>query len=217
MTDVSKVQTSSASEVYDKFKSSYGDLYAAKVLTSFCNSMSTTVEQVVKDQNEYLSNVEVELNDIIGLEEDMNSKIVQLEQEIEQLLIKKENGTITEDEEAELVSKRGEITALTTNTNSQISSKNSTLKGFVEKSEGYATKLAVASDYAETAIDEGESLASTKDKRKSFWRKIFGGWDKSGTRNVGETLVSAGNNLDGKVTSANQLVDEIKTRTKSSV
>ncbi len=217
MADVSKVQTSSASEVYDKLKGSFGELQAARKMTGNCNNLSTSIEKIIKDQNEYLSEVEVELSDITGLQEDMESRIVELENEIEQLLIKKENGTITEEEEAELVSKRGEISALTSNTNSQINSKNSALKDLLGKSGECSTQLSVAADYADTAVDKGKPLAETKNKRKSFWRKVFGGWDKSGTRKVGENLVKAGENLDGNVTSANQLVGEIKSRTKKSV
>lgn len=210
-------QTQKASELFDKYKTIFGSTLAAKVLTNACNSMSTEVDNIIQDQNDYFGEIEVELGDIIGLQEDMDNQVAQLEKEINELLAKKEDGTITEEEEKELESKTGEISTLTSSANSQIESKNSALKGLVEKSNSCTSYLKSAEDYASTAVEKGEPLANTQNKRKSFWRKIFGGWDKSGIREVGENLVEAGNNLGDKVGSASQIMNEIKAKAKKSV
>ena len=84
-------QTQKASELFDKYKTIFGSTLAAKVLTNACNSMSTEVENIIQDQNDYFGEIEVELGDIIGLQEDMDNQVAQLENEINELLAKKED------------------------------------------------------------------------------------------------------------------------------
>ena len=213
MTDISKVQTASASEVYDQYKV-FGSVLAARILTNCCEAKSEEMDQLIDEQNEYLSEIEVQLSDITALQEDMNSRVAELEAEISKLLEKKDAGTITEEEEEELASKSAEVKSLTSDTNSQVTSKNSEVKTLMGKSGDCTATINSAEDYGKTAIEKGTPLAETKNKRKSFWRKMFGGWDKSKTREAGEELVKVGEELNSKVANAKQVVGAIKTKSK---
>lgn len=189
------------------------------MLTVTCNEMAKTYDQIIEDQNDYLVDIDASLDEISGLEADLEAKIKQLEAEIDELLKKKEDGTITEEEEAELESKNAEISNLKTQTGTQIAAKNEELTKTTDKA-GEADRKAkseIATNYGETAIEKGQPLSETKDKKKSFWRKVFGGWNKQAERDAGKKLVEAGNGLLEQVNTSSEIDNEIAKKTKKSV
>lgn len=242
MADVWKIgQDVKADEFYDKSKKGYifttkgegedakvkssripfigGEIHAANMLTATCNEMAKTYDQIIEDQNDYLVDIDASLDEISGLEADLEAKIKQLEAEIDELLKKKEDGTITEEEEAELESKNAEISNLKTQTGTQIAAKNEELTKTTDKA-GEADRKAkseIATNYGETAIEKGQPLSETKDKKKSFWRKVFGGWNKQAERDAGKKLVEAGNGLLEQVNTSSEIDNEIAKKTKKSV
>ena len=92
---------------------------------------------------------------------------------------------------------------------------NSKVDSTNEKAKGHRSKAEIATDYGETAVEKGTPLAETQDKRKSFWRKTFGGWNQSAKREAGKAAVEAGNNLLEQVATATDIEDKIKARTQT--
>ena len=111
------------------------------------------------------------------------------------------DGTITEEEEAELAAKSEQLISLKKDFDKQITDKNNEANDIGKKatSLGDNSKIKIATDYGETALEKGQPLAETEDLTKSFWRKLSGSWDKSGVRKAGNDLIDAGNNLLDKV------------------
>ncbi len=228
MADVWKIgQDVKADKFYDEAKyfipgsKMFGksEVLAANRLTAVCNEMSKTYDQIIEDQNDYLVEIDASLDEISGLEYDLEAKVKQLEAEIEELLKKKEDGTITPEEEAELETKNAEISNLTSQTNTQIADKNNELTKTVDKA-GEAdrkSKAEIATNYGETAVDKGQPLSETKDKKKSFWRKLFGGWNKQAERDAGKKLLEAGSGLLEQVQNSSDIDNEIAKKTKKSV
>ncbi len=240
MADVWKIgQNVKADEFYDKSKKGYtfttkgegedtkvkssripflGDeIFAANMLTATCNEMAKNYDQIIEDQNDYLVDIDTSLDEISGLEADLEVKIKQLEKEIEELLKKKEDGTITEEEEAELVSKNGEINNLTSQTEAMITAKNAELTKTTEKAgeTDRKAKSEIAKNYGETALEKGQPLSETKDKKKTFWRKLFGGWNKQAERDAGKKLLEAGNGLLEQVSTSSEIDNKIAKKTKN--
>lgn len=221
MADVAKVgQDSEARKIYDMFKKMPicgGEITAANVLTDICNKMAKDYDQIIADQNDYLVDIEVSLDEISDLEADLETKVEQLEKEQEELLKKKEGGTITEEEEAELLAKNDEITNLNTQAKTQIDTKNNEINKTTQEAGKKEDIAAKAKDYGETAIEKGQPLSETKDKKKSFWRKLFGGWNKQAERDAGKKLLEAGNGLLEQVNTSSEIDNEIAKKTKKSV
>ncbi len=195
------------------------DVMKANNLAKICNEMSNTYDQIIEDQNSYIVDIDASLDEISTLETNLEEKIKQLEKEISELLEKKDKGTITEEEEAELSSKITELDNLKAQGNTEIAQK----KGEVVKTTDSAqeterkSKAEIATDYGETALEKGQPLSETKDKRKSFWRKAFGGWNKQAERDAGNKLLEAGNGLLEQVSISSNLDKEIEKKTKGSV
>lgn len=228
MADVWKIgQDVKADKFYDEAKyvnpgcKIFGksEILAASRLTAVCNEMSKTYDQIIEDQNDYLVDIEVSLDEITGLESDLEAKIKQLEAEIEELLKKKEDGTITPEEEAELQAKNAEINNLTSQTNTQIAAKNDELTKTTDKA-GEAdrkSKAKIATNYGETAVEKGQPLSETKDKKKTLWRRIAGSWNKQAERDAGKKLLEAGNGLLEQVQTSSDIDSKIAKKTKKSV
>lgn len=195
------------------------DIQKANALTVVCNEMTKTYEQIVADQNDYLMDIDTSLDELSGLEEDLEAKIAKLEAEIEELNKKKEDGTITEEEKNEFAAKTGELNNLRTQSGTQVDAKQGEIDKLQEKAgkSEHKSKAAIAKDYGETALEKGQPLSETKDKRKSFWRKAFGGWNKQAERDAGEKLLEAGNGLLEEVNTASKIDEEITKKTKKSV
>ena len=89
MADVAKVgQDSEARKIYEKIPVCCCEITAANVLTDICNKMAKDYDQIIADQNDYLVDIEVSLDEISDLEADLETKVEQLEKEQEELLRK---------------------------------------------------------------------------------------------------------------------------------
>jgi phage shock protein A len=186
-------------------------------MAEICNEMAAEYATAVEDANNYILEIDSSIDELNDLQENVKEQIAKLEKEIAELNEKKENGTITEEEQAELDSKQEQLNSLTSSSNTQID----TMTGDINTRTGKANELIseekekIATDYGSTAVSKGDELAQTKDKRKSFFRKIFGGWDKSEIREAGTKLSGAGENLLENVTDGQLAKQEITKRQKN--
>ena len=220
MADEMKIDpTKSAKEVYEHMKQTFnvmplydGELTANIILKDICERFAENYEQIIVDQNEYEVDIEENIEEIENLEEDIQAKIKKLEAEIAELNKKKENGTITKEEEALLASKNTELEGLYAKSKNEVNEHQEEIDEKVKNAENseHKTKAQIATDFGELAIEKGEPLTQVQDKRKSFWRKLFNTWDKSGTREFGQEMVDAGNNLLDKVAIASESTEKIK-------
>ena len=231
MADVWKIgQNYKASEVWDNslkagdyaivhnmvFLGIYqSDITKAYTLTNICKAMSETYSQMVDDQNEYLVEVDEEMNKIEALQKELDAKVKAQEDERNKILEAAGNDGLSEEDEAKVNTINGEISSLTDETNTKIEDINSKVDSTNEKAKGHRSKAKIATDYGETAIEKGTPLSETKDKRKSFWRKVFGGWDKSAERKAGNDAIDAGNELLEQVATASDVEDKIRARSKT--
>lgn len=228
MADVWKIgQNVKADEFYENAQYIVGNLFVLKSeiqganrLTEVCNEMSETYNQIIDDQNDYMLEIDSSLDEISNLQQDLQKEIEKLNAREEELLEKKENGTIDPDEEKELESINGQIQGLQTQINGEVVTKNADVNEIAQEAEDTGERISkaeIAKDYGETAIEKGKPLSETKDKRKSFWRKTFGGWNKSAEREAGKKLLEAGNNLLGQVDTSAEIGEKISAKSKKSV
>lgn len=230
MTDVWKIgQNSKASEVWDNAYKAGGyavyetrylgvvqtDITKANTLANICKAMSETYSQIVDDQNEYLVEVDEEMKEIEALQQELEAKIKAQEAERNKILEAAGHDGLSEEDEAKVNSIEDEISGLTEDTNTKIADINSKVDSTSEKAKGHRSKAEIATDYGETAVEKGTPLSEMKDKRKSFWRKAFGGWNKSAEREAGKAAVDAGNDLLEQVATATDVEDKIKARTQT--
>ena len=113
-----------------------------------------------------------------------------------------------------LLTTEATINEIKEDTNIKIADINSKVDSTNEKAKGHRSKAEIATDYGETAVEKGTSLAETQDKRKSFWRKLSGSWNKSAEREAGKKAVEAGNNLLDQVETVKASEKEITKKTK---
>ena len=209
MTEVSKVdQKSNAEKLYDSIKKTPifgGELKAANTLTKICDKFSKDFENIIKDQNEYILELDDNLEYIDNIQAELEEKIAELEAEKEELLAKEKDGTLTEEDKQRLEEIDAEIETLTNSANDDISAHYVEAERDEKGVKEYNKKVETATDFGETAVKKGETLSKTQDKRKSFWRKIFGGWNKKAYRKAGEKLLKSGNNLLDKVDESKSL------------
>lgn len=214
MTEVSKVTYKpQAEKFYNAWKDMGifgGEILAAKVLTKTCDRYSKEFENIIKDQNEYILELDDNLEYIDNIQAELEEKIAELEAEKEELLAKEKDGTLTEEDKQRLEEIDAEIETLTNSANDDISAHYVEAEHDEEGINSYDYRVAAATDFGETAVKKGEPLSKTQDKRKSFWRKIFGGWNMKDYRKAGEKLLKSGNNLLDKV-------DESKSLNESSI
>lgn len=204
-TDIWQVgQKLSAEELYSKHHLNIDNKFViggVGGLLIACRQMAETYEQIIEDQNDYVFEIEAGSQELQLLEKCIQDRIKKLQTEIEELNKKKENGTITEEEEALLTSKTNELNALTKKSNEEIEDKTLEVQGLIVtiQNNEHKTKAEIATDYGETSIEKGKSLTQVQDKKKSFWRRLFKTWDKSGTRNFGNKMIDVGEELLNKV------------------
>ena len=191
------------------------DVQKANTLTNMCKAMSETYNQIVDDQNEYLVEVDEEMKEIEALQQELEAKIKAQEAERNKILEAAGHDGLSEEDEAKVNSIEDEISGLTEDTNTKIADINSKVDSTSEKAKGHRSKSEIATDYGNTAVEKGTPLSEMKDKRKSFWRKTFGGWNKSAERKAGKKAVEAGNNLLEQVNTASDIEDKIKARTQT--
>ena len=217
MADVWKIgQENTSEDLYAKIKNRPfigNELIAVKILTNICNDMAKDFEKIVEDQNEYLFELEENTNNITELEQELKAKLQALEAEKNAILSKGAPDTLSDEDKQRLEEIDAEIETITKSTNSDIQTLETESDEAQDEVIGYDKKVSIATDYGETAIEKGEPLSKTKDKRKSFWRKIFGGWDQSAKREAGTAALEAGNRLLGDVADSKALYENITKKT----
>lgn len=205
MSEIQKVGNESTArklyEAFEKMPFAGGEMVAANIVRNICEDYTSKVEEVIEDKNEYVFDIENKTSEISTLEEEMRAKIEQLQVEIEALVQKKESGTITPEEEAQLEAKNAELDDVKASYSKSIETEKNDLEGLqaLLKNDDNKRLIERGRDFGGVAVEKGQKLAETKDKRKSFWRKLFNTWDYSATRKVGEKLLEAGKNLLDKV------------------
>ena len=218
MSDVWKIAAkTNASDMYQITKSMLffgSDIMAANRLTNMCNQMSLSYDQIIDDQNEYITEIDAQINEIETLQKELDAKIKEQEAERNKILSNAGNDGLSEEDEAKVNTINSEIEALNGDANAKIGSISSDIKGSSSKLESTVSKADAATDYGNTAVEKGTPLANTKDKRKSFWRKLSGSWNKSAEREAGKKAVEAGNNLLDQVETVKTSEKEITKKTK---
>lgn len=218
MADVWKIaENTKADKMYSIIKlTSFGsNILAAERLTSMCNQMSNTYDQIIDDQNDYEMEIDAQLEEIETLKKDLEEKIQTQKVERQKILETAGNDGLTKEDESKIQTIDAEIASLNGDTNSKISAIGSKVDDTSSKEKDNASKAKIATDYGETAIDKGTPLANTKDKRKSFWRKLSGSWNKAATRKAGNDAIDAGNNLLEKVATTSKNEATIIKKTKA--
>ena len=210
-------QETSAKDMYEvsKRRSIFADeIFGVQKLTQICKTMSASYDEVVDDQNEYLIEMEGELNSIEDLKEEIDEKIKQLYNEIKELDKKEQNGTITDEEREKLKTKNGELDKYMHDADSRLDEKSNqiTTKNN-EKANKHKSKQTIAKDYAETTIEKGTPLAETEVKTKSFWRCLFGGTGEN-KKKAGDAALEAGNELLDKVCTSEEIDSKIENNIK---
>ncbi len=187
-----------------------GEVAAVKYLGNLCNAMSEAYDEIIEDQNEYLIDLENDVDSLEDLQEEISEKIKKLYKEIKELEKKEQKGTITEEERLELESKKGELKTLMEDSDNQILEKGNEAKTKSEELTGkYKSKEAAAKDYGTTTVEKGQPLADTELKTKSFWRSLFGGTGRE-KKEAGEFAVKAGTELLNKVSESATIDDKIE-------
>ena len=190
-----------------------GEVYAVNALTGICQKMIDSYDEVLSDQNEYMVELEGELNDLDIYQSEQNDRLQKLLEEIKALEEKEQNGTITEEEQKELDNKKTEYTTLSGDTNTNLTDKNNKIKQTQSQQEDrYLTKVKIAENYANKTIEKGTPLAETEVKG-GFFRKLFGttGKDK---KEAGEKAVKVGNELLDNVSESKDIDSEYNSKLK---
>lgn len=205
-------QEQSAAKFYDYLKKIPfigSELFAVNRLTSMCNTMINQFDEITKDENAYLVELDDIKDNIDTAKSELEEKIAQIKAEIAELEKKYDNGTITDEELEELKQKKNELNKLVSEGNSNIKSMNNEAasKGN-EVIKKHESKVKVAEDYGKVTVEKGTPLAETKVKG-GFFRKLFGttGKDK---KEAGEKAVETGNTLLDKVNDTKAIEKTIK-------
>lgn len=195
------VKDKNADESYDMGLRMYGGIYAgtdvmkANCLTKICEGMSASYEEIIDDQNDYQMEIDAQLDEIEKLKLELEQKVKEREAEKEKLVKAAGEDGLSDEDVAKCNTLDYEISAFTNETNTAIAGINNKISTAANGAKSDLNKAEIATDYGETALEKGEPLANMQDKRKSFWRKAFGGWDKSQEREAGNKLMDAGNTL----------------------
>ena len=201
-------QKTSASKMYDIY-CGFSKIISIGILTDMCNKMVNQFEEITKDENAYLVELDDIKDNIDSAQSELEEKIAQMKAEIAELEKKYDNGTITDEELEELKQKKNELNNLVSDGNSNINSMNdeAASKGN-EVIKKHESKVKVAEDYGKVTVEKGTPLAETKVKG-GFFRKLFGttGKDK---KEAGEKAVEAGNTLLDKVNDTKAIEKTIK-------
>ena len=194
------------------------DVTKVNNLTAMCEQMSSDYERIVDDNNAYVLEIEQEMDDIQQLQAELEKEIEQknkeTEKEVDSIYKNAKDGELTKEEQSKVdnlwTSSNSEIAGLSAEVQSKVDGKSSNVTKIADNASSSADKAKTATKYANTTIEKGEPLSTMQDKRKSFWRKMFGGWDKSREREAGSKAVEAGNTLLDQVTTSNDLEKQIR-------
>ena len=223
--DIWKIgQETNAQQMYENVKTNgiqggifrvRGDVVAVQHLTAICNRMIEAYDDVLKDQNDYLVELETDAASFDELKEDISEKIKALYAEIEALSKKEKNGTITEEEKKELEDKKGELSVLMQDSDAKVNDQIAkTREKSDKKTSEHKSKISIAKNYGEVTVEKGTPLAQTEVKTKSFWRSIFGGTNQK-KHDVGVKAVETGKDLLDKVGESVEINNQIEKNSKN--
>lgn len=185
------------------------DVEKANNMTKVCEEMSKTYDQIIDDQNDYQMEVDAQLAEIEKLQLELERKVNEREAEKEKLVQAAGDEGLSDEDKEKFGALNDEIKGLTNDTNSQITGLNDKAVTAANGAKSDLNKAEIATKYGEKALEKGEPLTNMKDKKKSFWRKTFGGWNKAPEREAGKKLVSAGTTLLEQVQTSSDIEKEI--------
>lgn len=216
MADIWKIgQDMKAEEFYKKsLPMMFGDIQRVNLLADVCNGMSKSYEQTIEDQNSYLLEIDAQMDEVEKLQQELERQIKERKAEQEKLTRSAGEEGLSEEDKDRITELNDEINALNSETNSKIEGLRGNIKTTSDRSKSDLSKAEIAMDYGSTAIEKGQPLAEMQDKKKSFWRKTFGGWNKSTEREVGKKAVDAGNDLLDKVSISSDIEKDISKKTR---
>lgn len=226
MSEVSKIDKVSASSAYENLKKGKtfdgenigtfflrGEVWACNQMARICDELRADYANVIKDENDYLEELESLNLEIDNQQQTLEEKIKALQNEIEELKKKLEDDTATDEEKEELSGKLIELNSLRSHGKSEINSKlNEFNNNNAERRNLNKNKAKIAEDYGETTIEKGTPLAETKVSH-GFFKKLFGTTGKN-KKEAGERAVEAGNALLDKVNESEPIEADINAFSK---
>ena len=150
----------------------FNSTFAVSQMTKACEKMNEDLENIKDEQVDY----EIELADnyaeLLAEQAEIEEKMLALHKEIEELEKKQDDGTITEGEKSELISKKSELSSLFK------ASKQDEMNDLIDESERESRilnrKLDIAQNIGGYTLEKGQELADTKVKKATWFRKLFG-------------------------------------------
>ena len=144
MMDLSKI---SATDFYNKIERGIGgSFFAVNMLTVACEIMSSSYDQIIDDQNEYITEIDAQINEIETLQKELDAKIKEQEAERNKILSNAGNDGLSEEDEAKVNTINSEIEALNGDANAKIGSISSDIKGSSSKLESTVSKADAATE-----------------------------------------------------------------------
>lgn len=186
---------SEGEKIYDNFRRMMpSEVFAVSQMTKICEIVSEDLENIKDEQTEYEIDFLSDYADLLAEERKLEDEIIALNNEIKALEEKEANGTITEEERAELAAKRGELSSLVSS--SKRDEINQLLNNSEERSSELQEKLDDAQSIGEVTLEHGEELANTEVKKANWFRKLFGITKKQEQKKaVGEKAVEVSTDL----------------------
>lgn len=221
MADVWKIgQDMKAEEFYNKAGKKGPAIFDATArvvsLTNTCIGMSRSYEQTIQDQNNYLLEIDDQLDEIENLQKELEAKVKAQTAEKEKLVKSAGDKGLPDEDKAKIDEINDEINTLTGETNTKIEGLNGNIKAVASKSKYDLNKADIATDYGSTTIEKGQQLTEAKAEDYSGgWERMFYNlWDEAGQRKAGEKAVEAGNNLFNQINISSDIEKEINQKTR---
>ena len=189
------------------------DAIAASFLATACEKMTLTYNNIVDDKNEYLTDIQDQLDEITELQKELELEIQRKEAEQEEILTKTQNEELSEEDSAKVQELSSDMDELSKTFNAKIDAKKSEINTKKTESEHNNSKEKIATDYGNTAVEKGQVLAETEIK-DTFLRRLFGTTGKR-EKAAGERAVEAGEELLEQVGNVNGITNEISSKTKN--
>lgn len=188
-------------KLYDSLAAIHmGEVNAVVAMTKICEGLSENLNEIKDEYTEYEIDLSDDYADLLTQEKELEEKIIALNKEIKALEEKEANGTITEEEKAELAAKRGELSNLVSN--SKRNEMNDLLDQSEKRNDELKSKLEFAQEVGDTTLEHGQELANTKVKKANWFRRLFGITKKQEHKKaVGEKAVEVSTNLLNQVDS----------------
>jgi len=128
---------------------------------AICKQMAEDLENGVKDQQEYIIEIEKLDNEIETEQKETENKVEKLNSEIEELRQKEENGSITEEEKKELETKSSEVSQLTTGSESACEKINAEEDSLKTKAISTEEKVKTANEWSSKTLEAAENVLTS--------------------------------------------------------